>query len=316
MIRRPVLRVGIVAAFSALAIVLAAAGPIATPMSAAFLTVSSTSTASLTADTLNPPTDLGATGGSIITLTWTPTSDAYASGYQVHRATSSGGSYSQVGSVTPRTAASATDTPPTAGTYWYVLYADAPGWTSAATSEVSAAFASTGDTDFKPCAAQAADTGGDGNGYQGSAANGCVEDGLVATDTNSGSSTSTSCTNSGKDRHRFSTFALGVPPSATAINGISVRTKLGVDAVSGTILLCAQLSWNAGTSWTSVQSVAVTATALTTYTLGGTTFTWGRTWTGTELSDANFRVRLINVASSTARDFSLDSVEVRVAYTP
>ena len=35
-----------------------------------------------------------------------------------------------------------------------------------------------------------------------------------------------------------------------------------------------------------------------------------------QLSDANFRVRLINVSNNTARDFRLDGVEVQVNYTP
>jgi hypothetical protein len=34
------------------------------------------------------------------------------------------------------------------------------------------------------------------------------------------------------------------------------------------------------------------------------------------LSDLNFRVRVIDVSSSTSRDFSLDWVAVRVTYTP
>lgn len=33
---------------------------------------------------------------------------------------------------------------------------------------------------------------------------------------------------------------------------------------------------------------------------------WGRTWTDTEFSDANFRVRITDVAASTARTFNLD----------
>ena len=49
-------------------------------------------------------------------------------------------------------------------------------------------------------------------------------------------------------------------------------------------------------------------------TLGGATNTWGRTWTPAELSNANFRVRVTNAADSTARDFSLDWIAVRVTY--
>jgi hypothetical protein len=52
------------------------------------------------------------------------------------------------------------------------------------------------------------------------------------------------------------------------------------------------------------------------YTLGGVTNTWGRAWSDADFSDANFRVRLVMVASSTSRDFSLDWVGVQVRYIP
>jgi hypothetical protein len=51
-----------------------------------------------------------------------------------------------------------------------------------------------------------------------------------------------------------------------------------------------------------------------TYILGGAADKWGRTWSVAEMSNANFRVRVTDVASNTARDFSLDWVAVRVSY--
>ena len=42
--------------------------------------------------------------------------------------------------------------------------------------------------------------------------------------------------------------------------------------------------------------------------------TWGRVWRVNDLSDDNFRVRVINVASSPYRDVSLDSIAVMVTY--
>jgi len=51
--------------------------------------------------------------------------------------------------------------------------------------------------------------------------------------------------------------------------------------------------------------------------LGGAADTWGRAWTATNLSNTNFRVRVLDVASgsgATSRDFSLDWVAVRVSY--
>ena len=55
-------------------------------------------------------------------------------------------------------------------------------------------------------------------------------------------------------------------------------------------------------------------TTNTAYTLGGAADTWGRSWTLPQLANTAFRVRITNVASSTARDFFLDAVAVRVSY--
>jgi hypothetical protein len=283
--------------------------------SGAFFNDVEAATAVLDADTLQPPTGLAATGGTSATLAWTPSSDEYASGYHVLRSTSSGGTYSEVGTATPVSATGYVDSPTIDGTYWYQARTAAQNWLSAAAGPVSATVL-VGDTGYHACTAQAADTGGDNNGYQGTPANACADDGAIATDPNSGSGTSTLCTNANKDRHRFSSFGLGVPLTAATIRGISVDYELGIDAISGTNLVCAQLSWDGGATWTAMKSKPVTATALTGYTLGGATDSWGRTWLAAQLSDATFRVRLVNVSSSIARDYSLDLVEVRVTYTP
>jgi hypothetical protein len=156
---------------------------------------------------------------------------------------------------------------------------------------------------------------GDNNGYQTSPANAGADDGLYAVDTNSGTNNNTSCSNTGKDRHIFYNYGLTVPAGA-AIQGIEVRLNARVDSTSGSPRICAQLSWNGGASWTAAKTSATLATAETTYILGGVVDTWGRTWSSGDFSNANFRVRLTNVASSTARDFSLDWVAVRVRYQP
>jgi hypothetical protein len=78
-----------------------------------------------------------------------------------------------------------------------------------------------------------------------------------------------------------------------------------------------QLSWDGGTTWTTAKQTSTLTTSEATYTLGGTADTWGRTWSATNLSNTNFRVRVIDVASGSganSRDFSLDWVAVRVSY--
>ena len=75
-----------------------------------------------------------------------------------------------------------------------------------------------------------------------------------------------------------------------------------------------QLSPDGGATWTTAKSTATLSTSDTVYTLGGTSDLWSRTWTDTQLNDTNFRVRIINVATNTSRDFSLDQIAVRVTY--
>ncbi len=90
-----------------------------------------------TTDVLNPPTGLTSIGGHGIALSWTATGDTYADGYRVLRATSSGGAYTHVTELTPRTNVSYLDAPGP-GTFYYVVRAFRVNWESANSSEASA----------------------------------------------------------------------------------------------------------------------------------------------------------------------------------
>jgi hypothetical protein len=89
---------------------------------------------------------------------------------------------------------------------------------------------------------------------------------------------------------------------------------LTASANSGAPKICVELPWNGGTNWTAAKSTGTLATSEGSYIVGCVTDTWGRTWSSTEFSNANFRVRLTNVASNNSRDFSLDWVAVRIRY--
>jgi hypothetical protein len=87
----------------------------------------------------------------------------------------------------------------------------------------------------------------------------------------------------------------------------STECRLGVD-----------LSWNGGSTWTSEKTQNLTETEAT-YTIGGSSDTWGRTWSDIELSNSNFRLRVHDIDSgSNCIDDSeshLDWVRVKVHYT-
>jgi hypothetical protein len=172
-------------------------------------------------------------------------------------------------------------------------------------------------TGFLSPSANAAQTSsaGDNNGYQTSPANAYANDSSVATDTNSGTNINTSCTNNGKDKHHYSNYNFNIPATAV-IQGIQVRLDARADATGGSPKICVQLSWDGGTTWTTAKSTTTLSTTEATYTLGSISDTWGRTWTSSNFSNANFRLRVIDVASNTSRDFFLDYVAVNVTHQP
>ncbi len=172
-----------------------------------------------------------------------------------------------------------------------------------------------GGSNFNSPSSNSADAGGDGNGFQTNPQNAYSDNAAFAVDTNSGSGTATSCTSSAKDKHRYYDYNFNVP-SGAIIDGIEVRLDAFADSTSGTPRSCVQLSWNGGSTWTAAQTTATLSTSEASYLLGGPTNTWGRTWSDAEFSNANFRLRVINIASNTARDFSLDWAAVKVYYTP
>jgi len=298
------------------------AWPGAAPMTLASYTDAVASTGTVGADTLAPPTGLAAIGGTSVSLTWTPTVDTYATGYSLLRGSVNGGPYGAVATVTPGSASATTDAPG-AGTWYYVLQSAYQSWVSANSGQAAATVTSTVTTTYATCTTTAADTSGagDNNGYQSNPTRACANDSSFATDSNSGTSTSTSCgtgatPSTTKDRHRFWGFATGLPVTVTSIDGIEVQVDLGMGSSTGTTNICAQLSWNGGTTWTTIKPLAISATAETTYTFGGVADTWGRTWLLGQFSTSNLRLRLIDASSSSTKRFDLDYVALRVTYMP
>jgi hypothetical protein len=157
-----------------------------------------------------------------------------------------------------------------------------------------------------------AGSGGDGNGYESSRPNLVGSpDGTVASDVNSGTAKSTSCTSTARDSE-VATFA---PPSVSGtIRGIQVQLTGRASSSKNSPRFCVQLSWDGGSTWTTGKSTGNLTTSLATYTLGTTSDTWGHSWTTAQLGGANLRVRIIDLASSTARNFYLDAVGVAITY--
>ncbi len=169
------------------------------------------------------------------------------------------------------------------------------------------------DTGYQSPTGQAPGPGGDGNGFEISPTNAFADDGLFAGDIDSGTVGSLNCTDPVRDNQDFFNYGLAVP-SGSAINGIEVRLDAKVDLVKNSAALCVQLSADGGASWTAAKTTPALTTSEATYLLGGSADTWGRSWTTSDLSNANFRVRVTTIANATVRDFYLDWAAVKVTY--
>jgi len=265
------------------------------------------------ADTLDPASGLSATGGTTVSLSWTATADTYATGHRVFRAGTTGGPYSQVGEVTPRTTTTFLDSP-AAGAYFYVVRAYYQNWESANSNEASASCCTISNTGLRDPAADAADTGGDGDGFENGATFAYTAGGNDARDNTSGTGTGTTCGSTGKDRHRYYNYGLSVPSNASLL-GIEVQLDAWVTDATGTRFMCVELSWDGGASWTTAKSTSALSSTVATYILGSTSDDWGRVWSVPgNFSDANFRVRITDVSADNLQDFRLDWVAVRVTH--
>jgi len=173
---------------------------------------------------------------------------------------------------------------------------------------------------FSPLADAANTTDGDMNGFETTPGNAYADDLNYAVDTDSGLLDNLDPTGIGTDKHNYYTYGLlDVIPSGSTINGITVRADIAVgDMKRDHPFTAIRLSWDGGTSWTAVKQFELTVAAETTYTYGGVSDTWGRTWSTSELSDANFRVQVINGDEKDNKsdcDFSLDWIPVSITFT-
>jgi hypothetical protein len=101
-----------------------------------------------------------------------------------------------------------------------------------------------------------------------------------------------------------------VIPTNNQIKGIQVRLEASASAVVGSI--SAKLSWDGGSSVTTLQDTGLPGTTDTVYNLGGPEDTWGRSWTPAEMNDGNFTLELIG--NTEGNTISLDAVQVKVFF--
>ncbi len=159
------------------------------------------------------------------------------------------------------------------------------------------------DTGWKNPSSDAADTGGDGDGFERNPAD-AYADGPGVTENRDGQG----------DRHRYYSYGFSIPANAT-INGIAVRLDWYLDDETGTSSMGVELSWDGGSSWTTAKTDSTKTKSEHTTILGELADDWGHGWTVAQIND-NFVVRLTCSSDKNDRDFFLDWVPVRVYYTP
>jgi hypothetical protein len=120
--------------------------------------------------------------------------------------------------------------------------------------------------------------------------------------------------------HQYWGYSFNIP-SGAQINGIEVRLDAWYshcDVQTGRFYV--ELSWDGGVSWTSTgyNTGELACPHEATFILGGPSDTWGRTWTTSELSLENFRIRITAEGYNPEGEpfIHLDWAPVRVYYTP
>jgi hypothetical protein len=172
-----------------------------------------------------------------------------------------------------------------------------------------------GNTGLLSPTSNAADTGGDGNGFEVNPINAYAnnsDDSSRAENNNNGDGVN-------GDRHRFWGYDTSTIPSTSSIAGIEVRLDWWMESTSGTNSVSVDLSWDGGTNWTSPKTdnegFGFINNSSNNRIVGGSSDDWGHLWLPSELSSSNFRVRIKCNSSSDSRDFRLDWIAVRVTYT-
>jgi hypothetical protein len=118
--------------------------------------------------------------------------------------------------------------------------------------------------------------------------------------------TTTSSTNA---QQSYGTFGFSVP-SNNIINGIAVKLEASASPAVGTISV--RLSWNGGSSVTALKTTGTLGLTDAVYTLGGSSDTWGRSWTPAELNNGNFTIELVGNPSS--NNLRVDAIQVSAYY--
>ncbi|MFZ5917451.1 MAG: LamG-like jellyroll fold domain-containing protein [Chloroflexota bacterium] len=174
-----------------------------------------------------------------------------------------------------------------------------------ARSVMAPSVAQAADSGWHSPTANAADTGGDDDGFEENPIYAYADDADFAAN-RSGAD----------DRHRYYAFGFdSTIPADAVINGIQVRLDGWVDHAASSPQYEIELSWDGGSTWSSALSTPLLTGSEETYILGAQDDLWGHAWSASELADASLSVRITSRDGNWPnRHFFLDWIAVRVHY--
>lgn len=114
------------------------------------------------------------------------------------------------------------------------------------------------------------------------------------------------------DQVDYGNFGLSIPNGAI-INGIEVAAEANRTSPR---IVDVSLSYDGGAHFTSPQAVGSTlSTSDKTVILGGTSNTWGHTWSSSQFANGTFKVRVAAQTTGPGDTLNLDELQVKVFYT-
>ena len=121
----------------------------------------------------------------------------------------------------------------------------------------------------------------------------------------------------GNDWADYGNFNISSIPVGATINGIEIRVQGYCETGSGTErqLEAVTMSWNNGIDFSSGKAITSFNGTETYYTIGNSSDTWGHTWSTSEFSNTNFRIRLDAATATTGYDLFINHLQVRIYYT-
>ena len=116
--------------------------------------------------------------------------------------------------------------------------------------------------------------------------------------------------------HQYYNYGFNIPVGSIIL-GIEVRLDAYADGTTGIYQYGIELSWDGGTTFTNSGKLTPDmSTSEVSYTLGGPADKWGRDWTLSELSNANFRAKINSTTRGSSYYSYLDWLPVKIYYEP